>query len=169
MLSCAYPFVAAGDVSLTNSFFLFLPGATKVRVFGMVHTVRVQRRRPQRVRHLLGEAPLLRLRFVANRPIHGESLAGFESEFFAAYGSVGVYSKIIARRSHFGCRLKGHLLSVDILCSICYRWHDSRAMPPRRPHPSSPMLSASTSRSSGSQCFVLVPAPPSPFHFLVIP
>lgn len=52
---------------------LISEGAAKVRLFGVVYPVRVQRRRPKRLRHVLGEASLLGICFVADCAIHGKT------------------------------------------------------------------------------------------------
>lgn len=50
----------------------FYLGTAEIWCAGVVHSVRVQRWRPQRVRYLLGEASLRWICFLANRAVHGE-------------------------------------------------------------------------------------------------
>lgn len=50
----------------------FLPGATKIWFVGVVHPVRIQRRRPKRLRHFLGKTSLLWIGVLADRAVHGE-------------------------------------------------------------------------------------------------
>lgn len=49
------------------------PGTAEIWCVGVVHSVRVQRWRPQCVRYLFRKTPLLRIGLVANRTVHGES------------------------------------------------------------------------------------------------